>query len=55
MDPTTLLYLNKTEIKEIEANLVEEFKNSISQDFQETQKNDFEPNLAADPKKKQII
>ncbi len=52
MDPTTLLYLNKTEIKEIEANLVEEFKNSISQDFQETQKNDFEPNLAADPKKK---
>ena len=52
MDPTTLLYLNKTEIKEIEANLVEEFKNSISQDLQETQKNDFEPNLVADQKKK---
>ena len=31
-------------MKEIEANLVEEFKNSISQDLQETQKNDFEPN-----------
>ena len=55
MDPTTLLYLNKTEMKEIEANLVEEFKNSISQDLQETQKNDFEPNLVADPKKKKII
>ena len=26
-------------------------KNSISQDLQKTQKNDFEPNLVADPKK----